>query len=144
LVPKLITYVLLKDETNFYLQRKQKEPYAGLINMIGGKVHVGESTIEAARREVLEKTTYKPKNLTLLSIAEIRISQNSNLLSHAIAYVYGAMIGEDAKKLQDCIKIPQEATADYKDLAPDFIRIITEINNSETLCVLNMAIDFVQ
>ena len=142
--PKVITYTLLYDDTYYYLQRKQKEPYAGLVNMIGGKVHVGETTLNAAKREVHEKTTYRPNNLKLQTIAEVRISQNSELLSHAIAYVYSADVTGDAVLLQDCIKFPASKVADCQDIAPDFLSIIGGLNSMNTVSAISIDIDVVQ
>jgi ADP-ribose pyrophosphatase YjhB (NUDIX family) len=91
-MPKVITYTLLTSGNSVVLQQKQKEPYMHLYNMIGGKVHEGETTQQAAVREVQEKTGLAIADPQHKGIYEIFIRQNNTLLSHTIAYVYTAEI----------------------------------------------------
>ena len=142
LAPKVITYSLLYDKNNYYLQRKSKQPYQGLVNMIGGKVHIGESTLDAARREVFEKTAYLSTDGSLKSIAEIRILQKDVLLSHAIAYVYSFDISEFRLSLPDCLQVPINEIEGHPDLAPDFLPIIKELKSAKGNPFISLNINY--
>ena len=122
--PKVITYSLLKNDTYYFLQTKQKEPYRGLINMIGGKVHIGETTTQAAIREVKEKAGLEMSGLEQLGVAEILIHGSGTLISHVIAYVYELTLPADftSPKL---VSVLQSGVGDAASLAPDLLPIIS-------------------
>lgn len=122
--PKVITYSLLKNDTHYFLQTKQKEPYRGLINMIGGKVHIGETTTQAAMREVKEKAGLDMSDSEQLGVAEIMIHGNGTLISHVIAYVYEFTVPADftSPKL---VSVLQSGVGDTTSLAPDLLPIIS-------------------
>lgn len=140
LTPKVITYTLLEDEQNYYLYRKDKEPYLGLINMIGGKVHLGEPAGQAAKREVYEKTGLSVPEPVLRGIAEIRIKNNENLLSHVIAYVYVAELGPDTRPGNGLIPIPVGSLPDQAEAAPDLLEVFTAVRTSKSLFALDIDI----
>ncbi len=125
-MPKVITYTLLKKGEDYLLQPKDKEPYKGLLNMIGGKVHEGETTLEASCREVHEKTGIEIVAPTLGGVYEIIIRNQESLLTHAIAYVYIAQVSNSAgSKL---VSISKSELAKTSGLAPDTLRIITSLS----------------
>lgn len=142
LTPKVITYTLLKDFENYYLHRKDKEPYLGLINMIGGKVHIGEATKNAAKREVLEKTQLSIPTPTVCGTAEIRISQGGVLLSHVIAYIYVSGLVDDTNLPQNLLRIPIMSLSSEQDVAPDLIAIVRAVETSKSLFALDLEIDW--
>ncbi|GAA4839001.1 hypothetical protein GCM10023310_15990 [Paenibacillus vulneris] len=45
--------------------KRLKNPYKGLSNLTGGKIEAGESSIEAAYRELLEETGISKEDVTL-------------------------------------------------------------------------------
>jgi len=45
--------------------KRLKNPYKGLSNLVGGKIEAGESSIEAAYRELLEETGISKEDVTL-------------------------------------------------------------------------------
>ncbi len=140
LTPKVITYTLLQDEQNYYLHRKDKEPYLGLINLVGGKVHIGESTENAAAREIYEKAGRSIATPTLRGIAEIRISNKDTLLSHVVAYVYAANVEVDSTAENNLIPFTHAMLPKEKDVAPDLLEILTAIQTSKTLFALDLDI----
>ena len=142
LTPKVITYTLLQDEEHFYLVEKQKQPYLGLINMVGGKVHLGESTDEACIREVFEKTNIKLDSAKLLGVAQIRINHEQNLLSHAVAFVYIADIKYDTEMHKELIQIPKAKVHSFKNPAPDTLQLIDSINSSSQLFSADLDIQY--
>lgn len=42
-----------------------KDPYKGLSNLVGGKIEIGETGIEAAYRELLEETNISKEDINL-------------------------------------------------------------------------------
>ena len=46
--------------------RRRKDPYKGLLNFTGGKVKYGESSIDAAYRELFEETSITDKDISLV------------------------------------------------------------------------------
>ncbi len=142
ITPKVITYTLLQDNENYYLFRKQKEPYLGLINMIGGKVHQAETTEQASRREVSEKVDILFNEMKLCGIAQIQINHEELLLSHVIAYIYTADIEYDPQAQTDLIQIPKSEIQSTKNLAPDTLQIIDSINSSTNLFSIDLDIHY--
>jgi ADP-ribose pyrophosphatase YjhB (NUDIX family) len=133
--PKVITYTLLQDDSSYYLLRKDKAPYLGLLNMVGGKVHNGESSEDAARREVREKTGLDIDKVQLAAIANIRIAEGDNLLTHAIAYVFTAQVDY----ANDLEAVAIEDVMLLKDAAPDLLPILKKIKG-KALAILDMHI----
>lgn len=125
-MPKLITYTLLEDLDSYYLERKDREPYRGLLNMIGGKMHIGEATDEAARREVREKTALTLPRITLCGVANVRVYEQEHLLTHAVAHIYRAPVVELPAGLV-AVRKPELNSRD--DLAPDLAAIIELITS---------------
>jgi ADP-ribose pyrophosphatase YjhB (NUDIX family) len=137
--PKVITYVMLKDEHTYYLQRKDKEPYRGLVNMVGGKLHADEDGEQAAIREVAEKTGYAITAAQLRATAEIRIRRESTLISHVIALVYTAEL-TDRRGDDDLVSTTGQQLNQLTDLAPDALQLITALEQTSSLQHLNLDI----
>ena len=51
--------------------KRKKEPYAGLLNFVGGKVEVGETSEDAAYRELWEETGIGRQQLCLYRLMDI-------------------------------------------------------------------------
>lgn len=122
--PKVITYTLLRDDENYYLYRKSKEPYLGTLNMVSGKLHQGESSTSAAVREVREKISLDIDNPLPLGVANVRISSGEEIISHFIAYIFEHRIADGHEQLET---IPIEDISSRSDLAPDFLPIINTL-----------------
>jgi len=139
--PKVITYTLIKNAEHYLLWRKDKQPYLGLLNMVGGKLHTGESSHEAAKREILEKTGLTITEVEQRAVAEIKIRNDDTLISHVIAYIYEAPLSSD--DTANLVPIRFADIAEQPDLAPDTLEIITALASNETplLLDLDIAID---
>lgn len=139
-MPKVITYILLIDGDKVLLQEKQKQPYMGLLNMIGGKLHEGETAQAAATREVYEKTGVSIEAPALKGIFEVLISNEENLLTHAIAYVFTASVDTADFKHETIKVINAKDLSQIENLAPDFLPIFKRIQNSSDIATASLHI----
>ncbi len=136
--PKVITYTLLEDSQCYYLQTKTKAPYRGLLNMVGGKVHIGESTNDAARREVFEKTGMEVEDVRLRGIAEVRVYSENVLLSHVVAYVYSSSFNVTAQE-SGLSAIYKDRLSSQVDCAPDLKELVAAL--SDSVYTLDLSLD---
>ncbi len=58
--------VFSPDKTKMLMCRRLKEPYKGLINMVGGKIEPNESGEDAAYRELSEETSITRNDISLV------------------------------------------------------------------------------
>lgn len=63
--------VFNKDKDSVLFCKRKKEPYAGLLNFVGGKVEKGEPSEEAAYRELFEETGIGRKQIRLYRLMDI-------------------------------------------------------------------------
>jgi 8-oxo-dGTP diphosphatase len=50
---------------NLLMCRRRKDPYKGLLNLVGGKIELSEDGLDAAYRELLEETAIRRDDITL-------------------------------------------------------------------------------
>ena len=62
--------VFSPDKTKMLMCRRIKEPYLGLINMVGGKIEPNESGIDAAYRELYEETGILREDIPLTHLMD--------------------------------------------------------------------------
>ncbi|MFZ1301470.1 MAG: NUDIX domain-containing protein [Candidatus Microsaccharimonas sp.] len=137
-MPKVITYTLLHDSDNYYLYRKNKEPYRGLLNMVGGKLHLGETPQHASIREVLEKTGIRIAATKRCGVADIQIYTPNDLLSHVTVYIFSAELLEPNNQL---VAVQKDDLVVRDDLAPDLLELIEQINAAEKPFVVDLTFD---
>lgn len=135
--PKVITYTLLERDDHYYLYRKNKEPFLGTVNMIAGKVHLDERTYDAAVREVQEKAGLVVVDLEHKVVAEVRIHENDQLVSHFVAYVFIASFNGDVSMLEE---IAPTDLIKRADLASDLLPLIAAVQAGERYVDLDLTI----
>lgn len=62
----VVIMLFTKDYKKVLLVKRNKKPYQGMWNGIGGKIEEGETEINAAKRECFEETKIKLENPKLL------------------------------------------------------------------------------
>ena len=68
-----------EDKTKILFCKRKKNPYKGLYNFVGGKVESGESSMNAAYRELNEETGISPSQVRLYRLMDITY-YNSNFI----------------------------------------------------------------
>lgn len=72
--------VFNKDRDKVLMCQRRKDPYKGKLNFVGGKVQKGESSDEAAYRELFEETGISSKDIVLRHLVDsIYFIQNLKL-----------------------------------------------------------------
>ncbi len=66
----IVVFNKTKDAAIFC--RRQKDPYKGLLNFVGGKVEPGEGSEQAAYRELEEETGITRQQIRLYRLMDIR------------------------------------------------------------------------
>ncbi|MGD7023046.1 NUDIX hydrolase [Rossellomorea vietnamensis] len=61
-----------KDMNQLLMCKRLKNPYKGLINLVGGKIEFGESGIESAYRELLEETAITREDVKLHHLMDFK------------------------------------------------------------------------
>ncbi len=128
-VPKPITYTVLRRGNELLLWKKDKEPYRGMVNFVGGKMHRGESPAESAAREVHEKLGIicKPEQV---GVASIKILESQQLVTHAHAFVFVADVS--VTDVTESIIVENNTTILKRDdLAPDFQAVFEAIEKHQ-------------
>lgn len=64
--------VFNKEETKILMCKREKEPYKGQYNLVGGKVEKNEDELDAAYRELQEETGITNKDISLTNIMNFR------------------------------------------------------------------------
>jgi 8-oxo-dGTP diphosphatase len=57
-------------ETSILMCRRRKNPYKGLLNLVGGKIENGEDGLNAAYRELEEETAISRRDITLTHLMD--------------------------------------------------------------------------
>ena len=60
--------ILNKEETKILMCKREKEPYKGQYNLVGGKVEENEDELDAAYRELQEETGITKDDITLTNL----------------------------------------------------------------------------
>jgi ADP-ribose pyrophosphatase YjhB (NUDIX family) len=95
------TYVInAKDEV--LLLRRNNQPFVGWYGVPAGLVHQGEHLDQAARRELLEKTTIKAPDVQFAGVMDFRyLEQGSgDLFVHTVAFVYSYRLPGNGEELE--------------------------------------------
>ena len=66
-----VIIVYSEDEKNVLFCKREKEPYKGMFNLVGGKVEPGEESVHAAYRELEEETGISKEDISLTHVMDM-------------------------------------------------------------------------
>ena len=105
--PKIVTLIVCQNSAGDYLlYRRKRQPFMGKVGFPYGKIHLGESLLAAANRELLEKTGITAQ-LTHRGDAYLAIYNGTELISHMLCHIFtgshpsGNLITKS--KIGDCL-----------------------------------------
>ena len=92
--PKLVTVLLLENEAGeVLLIPRKKQPFIGMYNLPSGKIHEGESLLEAGRRELAEKVGITDEiNLQTSGTVHLTVMDGAEIISESYGFILRAQI----------------------------------------------------
>ena len=66
-----VIIVFDEDKKNILMCKREKEPYKGKFNLVGGKVEEGETELDAAYRELKEETGITNQDIKLTNLMNL-------------------------------------------------------------------------
>ncbi len=88
--PKIVSLLVCKNNRGeFLLYKRKRQPFLGLVGFPYGKIHLGETILQAATRELQEKTGLSAK---LIHKADVYLTtfQGQDLLAQTFCHVFTA------------------------------------------------------
>ena len=101
-----------KSRQHILMCRRRKDPYKGKLNFVGGKLEAGESSEEAAYRELQEETGIRREHIRLVHLMDM------------VYYTYDMKIEVYTGRLQEAVAVSGEendllwldADEDFEDM----------------------------
>ena len=95
-----VILVYNKEENKILMCKREKEPYKGKFNLVGGKVEKDEDELHAAYRELYEETGIRSDDIVLTHIMNFQyIMQDMEL------EVYAGKLNKDLKLIEELNKL---------------------------------------
>ena len=125
--PKIVTMVACKNSQGEYLlYRRAREPFLHTVGFPYGKIHLGETILEAAERELKEKTGVSAK-LKQRGDVYLTTYENDDLLSQTLCHIYSGdkPVGHLVEKSEkgECFWAKLD-TLKKSELIPGFAEIV--------------------
>lgn len=95
-----VILVFNKDENKILMCKREKEPYKGKFNLVGGKVEKDEDELHAAYRELQEETGITNKDIKLTHIMNFQYEMSDMELE-----VYTGKLNKDVKLIEEVNKL---------------------------------------
>ncbi len=99
---KKLNVILLfnKDESKVLMCLREKEPYKGLFNLVGGKLEEGETELEGAYRELEEETGITKDDVLLSNLMNFQYIKKDFELE-----VYSGRLNKDVELVEEVNKL---------------------------------------
>lgn len=96
--PKIVTLIVLKEKGKYLLYERKRMPFINHIGFPYGKIHLEERILDAANRELLEKTGLEA-TLKHRGDVYITVHDEMELISHMLCHVFsGSKVSGELKK----------------------------------------------
>ena len=89
-----------KEESNILMCKREKEPYKGKFNLVGGKLEKGENELHAAYRELQEETGITNNDIILTNLMNFQYKMIDMELE-----VYAGKLNKDVKLIEELNKL---------------------------------------
>ena len=95
-----VILVYNKEEDKILMCKREKEPYKGKFNLVGGKVEQNEDELHAAYRELQEETGITDKDITLTHIMNFQYKMKDMELE-----VYAGKLNKNVDLIEELNKL---------------------------------------
>ena len=95
-----VIIVYNKEEDKILMCKREKEPYKGKFNLVGGKVEQDEDELHAAYRELREETGITNKDITLTHIMNFQYKMQDMELE-----VYAGKLNKSVDLIEELNKL---------------------------------------
>ena len=95
-----VIMVYNKEENKILMCKREKEPYKGKFNLVGGKVEQNEDEMHAAYRELREETGITDKDITLTHIMNFQYKMQDMELE-----VYAGKLNKNVELIEELNKL---------------------------------------
>ena len=89
-----------KEEDKILMRKREKEPYKGKFNLVGGKVEQGEDELHAAYRELQEETGITKEDIKLTNLMNFEYKMQDMELE-----VYVGKLDKEKKVVEEINKL---------------------------------------
>lgn len=94
----ILVYNMTKDK--ILMCKREKDPYKGKFNLVGGKVEIGENELSAAYRELNEETGITNEDINLVNIMNFQYKIDDFELE-----VYAGKLNKDVELREEVNKL---------------------------------------
>ena len=95
-----VILVYNKEEDKILMCKREKEPYKGKFNLVGGKVEKGENELHAAYRELQEETGITKEDIKLTNLMNFEYKMQDMELE-----VYVGKLDKEKKVVEEINKL---------------------------------------
>ena len=95
-----VIMVYNKEENKILMCKREKEPYKGKFNLVGGKVEQNEDELHAAYRELREETGITNRDITLTHIMNFQYKMQEMELE-----VYAGKLNKNVDLIEELNKL---------------------------------------
>lgn len=95
-----VILVYNKEENKILMCKREKEPYKGKFNLVGGKVKQGEDEVSAAYRELEEETGITKESIILSNVMSFEYKMSNMELEF-----YAGRLQEDLQVVEEVNKL---------------------------------------
>lgn len=95
-----VILVYNKEKDKILMCKREKEPYKGKFNLVGGKVEKNEDELSAAYRELQEETGITNNDITLTHIMNFQYKMSDIELQ-----VYAGKLNKDVELIEELNKL---------------------------------------
>ncbi|MDR3215537.1 MAG: NUDIX domain-containing protein [Bacilli bacterium] len=107
-----IIAIIDAQEQSVLMCLRNKEPYLGLYNFVGGKVEINEDDLQGAYRELLEETGISNEDVTLIHLLDFIYHLENKELQVFVGKLNKALILKEEKHHLSWIAL----TSDFSNL----------------------------